>query len=67
MSFKNNSNENCIDESSPIKRLLNIMFIKRFALPSHININNYNNNFLCDNFNHISCFLYWKFTWIEDG
>jgi hypothetical protein len=47
-----------------IKRLLDIMFVKRFALPS---TKDNSNKFFGNNYNHISCFLYWKFIWFEDG
>ena len=50
-----------------IKKLLDIMYIKRFCIPSNIDIKSYNNQYLCSAFNHISCFLYWKFIWFEDG
>jgi hypothetical protein len=57
-----------LDDHSSIHKLLNIMYIKRFCIPSNFDsILSCQNKFLCNNFNHISCFLHWKFIWIEDG
>ena len=60
-------NKNNTINSLSIQKLLEKMYIKRFCIPSTIDIHSYNNKYLCNNFNHVSCFLYWTFTWLEDG